>query len=274
MIYITGSEGQLGREFEKILGSKAEYLNRSKLDLENIQDVKSFLNRAKISVLINTAAFTMVDQAEVNRDRAKVLNCDVPSLFSEYSKTKNFKFIHYSTDYVFNGKGSTPYLENSSTEPLNYYGLSKLMGEQAVLGMNPKSLIFRTSWVYSTFGKNFIKTILTKGRSVEELKVVFDQIGTLTSAKDLAENTLKSFDLSGLFHFSNEGVCSWYDVAYFIKKQTNYPAALRPILTSESQGNALRPKYSVLDKGKIKAALNISIPHWTESLELCLKELS
>lgn len=274
MIYVTGADGQLGNEIARQLGNKAEYLNRSKLDLENNEEVRNFLASTKIDLLINTAAYTKVDLAETNQKQAELLNCELPALFAETAKNKNFKLIHFSTDYVFNGKKSTPYNESDATDPLNFYGKSKLMGEEAVMSANPDALILRTSWVYSKFGKNFIKTILTKGMQEQELRVVFDQIGTLTYASDLAQTALAARDLSGIFHYSNEGVSSWYDVAHVLKKSRNLSAKIKPILSKEFQTPVSRPQYSVLDKSKIKSALNLTIPHWMESLEICLKEIS
>jgi dTDP-4-dehydrorhamnose reductase len=274
MIYVTGATGQLGNELRKILSPDTKFLTREQLDLGNLESVENFLKKNKIDLLINAAAYTQVDGAESHRALASLLNSEAPRLMSRYSAEKRFKFIHFSTDYVFNGRGVLPYTETDSVEPVNYYGKTKLDGEIGILNENPESLIIRTSWVYSMFGKNFINTILKLGSDRSELNVVFDQVGTLTSAKELAEVTFKARDLRGIYHFSNEGVCSWYDVAVEIKRATKFKADIKPILSDEYPTAAKRPHYSVLNKNKIKNALGISIPHWTESLELCLQKLS
>lgn len=273
MIYVTGSDGQLGQELRKKL-PEATFLTRKEIDLANPQEIESFLSSTKITTLINCAAYTQVDKAETEQAHCMSINEAAPDLMARYSKSKNFKFIHFSTDYVFNGNGCTPYKETDVCDPLNFYGESKLAGEQRILQENEKSLIIRTSWVYSSFGKNFVKTILKAGAERESLNVVYDQVGTLTWASDLADITIKAQQLEGVFHYTNEGVSSWYDVAHALKKIKNFKAAVNPILSSGYPTPAKRPHYSVLDKQKIKSALNITIPHWTESLELCLKELS
>lgn len=273
MIFVTGANGQLGNELKRIL-PEATFLDRETLDLSNMSIVESFLKNNKISLLINAGAYTQVDKTESDKELALKVNSEAPSLMARYSLEKKFKLIHFSTDYVFNGNSSTPYNENDFVDPVNFYGQTKQNGEAGVLLHNPESLIIRTSWVYSTYGKNFIKTILKFGAEREILNVVFDQVGTLTSAKDLAEITLKARELSGIFHFSNEGVSSWYDVAHEIKRRKKIKANIVPILSQDYPTPAKRPHYSVLDKSKIKNDLGINIPHWTESLEICLKNLS
>lgn len=273
MIYVTGANGQLGNEL-RIKLPNATFLDRDKLDISNLSTLKSFLENTKIKILINAGAYTQVDKAESEKDLALKINSEAPKLMAQYGREKKFKLIHFSTDYVFNGESFTPYAESHEVNPVNFYGLSKLKGEQGVMEENPDSLIIRTSWVYSDFGKNFIKTILKFGSERENLNVVFDQIGTLTSARDLAEVTERALELSGIYHYSNEGVTSWYDVAHEIKRITKFKANVSPILSSEYPTPAKRPNYSVLNKNKIKNALGVKIPHWTESLELCLRKLS
>lgn len=274
MIYITGANGQLGNELRRQLRENATFLNRETLDLSNLAQLEEFLSQTNIELLINAGAYTQVDKAETEKDLALSINSKAPRLMARYAFQKKFKLIHYSTDYVFAGENCRPYLETDSVKPVNFYGQTKLEGEIGVMEENPESLIIRTSWVYSTFGKNFIKTMLKFGAERESLNVVFDQIGSLTSAKDLAEISLKGRELSGIYHFSNEGVSSWYDVAHEIKRLTKFKSNLMPILSEEYPTPAKRPNYSVLNKNKIKNDLGIKIPHWTESLELCLKELS
>lgn len=273
MIFVTGANGQLGNELRLKL-PHATFLEREKLDLSNLSQVESFLKETKIELLINAGAYTQVDKAEAEHELALKINAETPQLMARYAREKKFKLIHFSTDYVFSGQGFTPYLETDEVRPVNFYGQTKLQGEIGVMEENPESLIIRTSWVYSQFGKNFIKTMLKFGAERDSLNVVFDQIGTLTSAEDLAGVTLKARELSGIYHYSNEGVSSWYDVAYEIKRITEFKASVLPILSAEYPTPAKRPNYSVLNKNKIKNALGIKIPHWTESLELCLKKLS
>lgn len=273
MIYVTGANGQLGQELKRKLGKQAIFLERQHLDLSKLDEVEFFLKNNKIDLLINAGAYSQVDRAETDKEIALNINCNVPKLLSRYSKIKKFKLIHFSSDYVFNGLRSVPYNEEDICEPINYYGFTKREGEKAVLDENPSSLIIRTSWVYSCFGKNFVKTIIRAGSEKDQLSIVFDQVGTLTWASDLADSIIKSRDLCGIFHFSNEGVSSWYDVAHELKRLTKFKAHINPILSHEYPTPAKRPNYSVLNKNKIKNALGIKIPHWTESLGLCLKEL-
>lgn len=274
MIYVTGANGQLGSELKRKLGNEAIFLNREQLDLSDLVGVEEFLKNTKIDLLLNAGAYTQVDKAESEIELALAVNANVPRLMARYANKKKFKLIHFSTDYVFNGEGFRPYTEEAPVNPVNFYGMTKLEGERGVLEESPSSVVIRTSWVYSTFGKNFIKTILKFGAEREQLNVVYDQVGTLTYAADLAEVALKSKDLQGVFHFSNEGVSSWYDVAFELKKTKKFKADINPILSHQYPTPAKRPHYSVLDKAKIKNALGIKIPHWTESLRLCLQELS
>lgn len=274
MIYVTGADGQLGNELKKKLGNQAIFLSRSKLHLGDETALESFLESTEISLLINAGAYTQVDKAEIERSLATSINHTAPMLIARYSKKKNFKLIHFSTDYVFNGVSHIPYTETHATDPVNFYGVTKLAGEKAVLEENPKNLVIRTSWVYSNFGRNFVKTILKLGSEKDSLNIVYDQIGTLTSASDLADITIKARELEGIFNFSNEGVTSWYDVAFELKRISNFKAEINPILSEQYPTLAKRPHYSVLDKSKIKNALDIRIPHWTESLNLCLQSQS
>lgn len=274
MIYVTGANGQLGHELRQKLGPKATFLTRENIDLSNLVQLEEFLKLTEIELLINAGAYTQVDKAESEQVLALTINAEAPKLMARYSKEKKFKLIHFSTDYVFNGKNIIPYDENDEVGPVNFYGKTKLEGEIGIMQENPESLIMRTSWVYSSFGKNFVNTMLKFGHDRDSLNVVFDQVGALTSAKDLADVALKARELSGIYHYSNEGVSSWYDVAHEIKRLTKFKASVLPILSAEYPTPAKRPNYSVLNKNKIKNTLGIKIPHWTESLEICLKELS
>lgn len=274
MIYVTGANGQLGSELRQKLGPKAVFLNRDQLDLSDIGAVERFLKQTKIELLINAGAYTLVDKAETEQKLALIINSETPKLMSKYSREKKFKLIHFSSDYVFNGNNFLPYVETDLLDPVNFYGKTKLEGERGVLEENPESLILRTSWVYSSFGKNFVKTVLRIAAERDQLNIVFDQVGTLTFAQDLADTTLKARELSGIYHYSNEGVSSWYDVAIEIRRIMKLKTTIMPILTHEYPTPAKRPHYSVLNKNKIKQALGISIPHWTESLEICLQKPS
>lgn len=270
MIYVTGANGQLGQELKKTqLQGKAVFLDRSQLDLSNLTEVEDFLKSHSITTLINTAAYTQVDKAESEKELALKINAEAPALMAKYAREKNFKFIHYSTDYVFNGLSSAPYKETDATDPVNFYGETKLQGEQGILKENPAALILRTSWVYSAHGKNFYNTMIRLGNEKPELKVVADQIGTPTSTHDLANITLQALDknLSGIYHFSNEGVTSWYEFACEILKLKGIKTPVYPIETEQFPTPAKRPGYSVLDKTKITQALGIEIPDWKSALQ-------
>lgn len=274
MIYVLGS-GQLASELKQIyVGHDVRFLSRSELDLSNTDALEHFLNTTKISILINAAAYTNVDQAESERDIATRVNVSSPALIAKYATRMNFKFIHFSTDYVFDGKKTIPYIEDDHTCPLNIYGKTKADGEREVLLENPKALIIRTSWLYSSYGKNFVKTIFKLASERPELSVIYDQVGTPTFARDLAEIIPLTYGLEGIYHFSNEGVTSWYDFAHEIIRLKGLQTKLKPILTNEFPSKTRRPEFSVLNKNKIKQALGITIPHWTESLAVCLQEIS
>ena len=226
-------------------------------------------------MIVNCAAYTQVDKAESDQVAAQFTNAVAPAILASLCE----RFIHFSTDYVFNGYGFRPYNEASETNPSSVYGASKLAGESAVMTSNPSSVIIRTSWVYSDIGNNFVKTMLRLGKERKELRVVSDQIGTPTYAYDLAklvvENGIDGWKFkSGIYHYSNEGVASWYDFAYEIMKIAKLSCKIIPIKSEEYPTSAKRPHYSVLDKTKIKNDLGIEIPHWKESLKLCLQKLS
>ena len=273
MIYLLGGNGQLGYELRRKLGDNIVVLDRSQFDLADVSLCHRNLKNLKApSVIINAAAYTAVDAAENDRERCLQINAHTPAMMAEESRRMGCKFFHFSSDYVFNGASSVPYVESDAKEPLNFYGESKNIGEELILAANPNSVIFRTSWLYSASGKNFVKTMLKLGEERSEIRVVFDQVGTLTSAKDLAEVVLKSFDLEGIYHFTNEGVCSWYDVVCNLKKSFKLKAKILPIRSSSYPTPARRPAYSVLDKTKIKSALSIEIDHWSVSLDRFLND--
>ncbi len=273
-IYITGATGQLGGEIQRLF-PEATYLTRNDIDLSNPQTITNFFQNKSPDIIINCAAYTQVDLAETNVQFAHQINAVSPGVLAQHSK----KFIHISTDYVFNGEGYKPYLEGDLTSPLGQYGKSKLEGEKLVLVANPDSVILRTSWVYSDIGKNFVKTMLKLGKEKEEIKVVWDQIGCPTSAHDLAQVIvdygIKSWGFKdNIYNFTNEGVASWYDFAKEVFEIKGIRCKVLPINSKDYPTPAKRPHYSVLDKAKIKNDLGIEIPHWKESLKKCLQKLS
>ncbi len=275
-ILITGANGQLGYELKKILSTNSSYelyfTDIDTLDITDSTAVSNFFKNLKIDFIINAAAYTAVDKAELEKDKAEKVNVTAVKNLAVYAKKYNSKMIHISTDYVFNGNKSFPYVETDEAHPLGYYGYSKLLGEKEMLAIAPHGAIIRTSWLYSTHGNNFVKTIINKASvDNQKLQVVFDQIGTPTYARDLANciNLLiQNFDLDDLeiFHFSNEGVASWYDFAHAILKISKIDKNIIPIETQQIKQLAERPKYSVMSKNKIKSTLNITIPHWCDSL--------
>jgi dTDP-4-dehydrorhamnose reductase len=272
MTIVLGAKGQLGSELRHLLGDKALYFGHTELDLGDSSHLESAIRELKPAFVINAAAYNAVDRAETESDSALKINADAPGLLSKLSKELNFKFVHVSTDYVFDGESEIPYKETDVINPLNVYGRSKAEGEKLVLDANPNSVIFRTAWVHARNGKSFLNTVLRLAAEKKPMKVVSDSIGSPTWARDLAKVILKSRDLSGIFHYSNEGSCSWYDFACAIKQLAHLDIDLSPIPSSAYPTPAKRPKFSLLDKTKIKDALGIQVPHWRESLELCLKE--
>lgn len=269
-IVILGGTGQLGSEFKRIF-PKAIYPGKSEIDLSIPQTIDKYFLNVEPDIIVNCAAYTKVDKAESDREVVMQVNAESVGMLGKYADI----VIHFSTDYVFNGRNYRPYTESDSIDPINFYGESKARGEELLLKANSKSFIFRTSWVYSNTGNNFLKTVLKLSKEREELKVVFDQIGTPTYVGDLAafvrDNCLDNKRISpGIYHYSNEGVCSWYDFAYEILKRTNSPCKLHPIHTQDYPTPATRPHFSVLDKTKVKIASGRDIPHWKDSLKSCL----
>lgn len=272
MTVVLGAKGQLGSELQRFLGDAALYLDHAKLDLGDPPALQKAIRELNPELVINAAAYNAVDKAESESELAFKINADAPAVISELSKEMGFKFIHLSSDYVFNGKSEKPYKETDPVDPLNAYGRSKAEGERRALAANPSCLIFRTAWVHALNGRSFLATVLRLGSENKPMKVVSDTVGSPTWARDLADVIIKSRELSGIFHYSNEGSCSWYDFASAIKKIAKLNLELTPIPSSEYPTPAKRPKFSLLDKSKIKSTLGIQVPHWTESLELCLKE--
>ncbi len=282
-ILVTGSEGQLGSELRTIAPDFPDYnllfTNRINLDITDHKAVKQFIESNKINAIINCAAYTAVDKAESEPALADAINHLAVVNFAILSKENNIKLIHISSDYVFDGNSQKPYVETDTPNPQSVYGLTKLDGELAIQKINPaNSIIIRTAWLYSKFGNNFVKKILRLGKTRREISVVSDQIGTPTNAADLAlailmilprlENTSVE-----LFHYSNEGMCSWYDFAFEIFKIRAIKTVVNSVKTSEFPTLVKRPTYSVLDKSKIKTFFDLAIPFWKDSLIFTSKNI-
>lgn len=280
-ILVTGSHGQLGSEIQKISDHFSAfqyiYTDIEELDITDKKALEDFVIKNKAHFLVNCAAYTNVDKAEDEVDLCYKINAEAVKNIGEIAAEQHLKVVHISTDYVFDGKNFKPYVEEDLPSPVSVYGKSKLAGEEALLKNCQQAMIIRTSWLYSSFGNNFVKKMLSLGKERQELNVVFDQIGTPTYAADLARTILiilqqQSFQ-PGIYHFSNEGVCSWYDFAKAIFRIKNMECSIQPIESKEFPTKAQRPFYSVLNKAKIKKTFNICIPHWEESLEKCLSLL-
>lgn len=281
-ILVTGSNGQLGNELRKLQSASPDYnfvfTDIAELDITNPVAIEALMKTENIAVIINCAAYTAVDKAETDSATAYRINADAPGYLAAAAFKFNALLVHVSTDYVFSGEGFRPYTENQPCDPRSIYGTSKLKGEMAVINSGCRHIIIRTSWLYSAFGNNFIKTVRKYGRERGHLNMIYDQIGTPTHAADLAQTIMAIIPQcndpkSNLYHYSNEGVCSWYDFAIEILDQSGIPCTVSPINTEEYPLPATRPFYSVLNKAKIKKDFNITIPHWKESLTRCLKEL-
>jgi len=279
-ILVTGSKGQLGSEIE-ILSSLYPYTfiftDKETLDINDEELIKHFIEDNNITTIINCAAYTAVDKAESEIALADTINHLAVQYLAQISKEKNIQLIHISTDYVFDGTNFEPYIETDTTNPQGVYGQTKLDGEKALQAINPKnSIIIRTSWVYSSFGANFVKTMLRLGKEKESLGVIFDQVGTPTYARDLAKTILDILpkiesEQVDIYNYSNEGVLSWYDFAKEIMSMAQLDCEINPIETKAYPTPAKRPHYSLMNKSKIKSEFNITIPFWKDSLDECLK---
>ena len=283
-ILVTGANGQLGSEMRKLGAvSPNEYIftDVAELDITDKDAVMEFTKQQDIEIIVNCAAYTNVDKAEDDEATAELINATAVRNLAEAAKAVDATLFHVSTDYVFGAEGNTPRTENMPTNPLGVYGQTKLRGEQAIAEVDAKAIIIRTAWLYSEFGNNFLKTMLRLTAEKESLKVVFDQVGTPTYAGDLA---LAIFSIiegdyyagnEGIYHFSNEGVCSWYDFAQEIATAMRHDKCkIQPCHSNEFPSKVTRPPYSVLDKTKIKETFGIEIPHWRESMFYCLKRIA
>ena len=280
-ILITGCNGQLGNEMQLLEKQHTSHTffntDVQELDITNREAIAAFVEQNAIDGIVNCAAYTAVDKAEENVDLCQLLNADAPGFLAEAMERRGGWMIQISTDYVFDGTNHTPYVETDSVCPNSTYGRTKLTGEQAVVNACRQSMIIRTAWLYSTFGNNFVKTMIRLGKEKPELGVIFDQIGTPTYARDLALAIFAAIEqgiVPGIYHFSNEGVISWYDFTKAIHRIAGITTCrVRPLHTSEYPTPAIRPHYSVLDKTKIKNTYGIDIPYWEDSLQECLGQL-
>ncbi|MCQ2204775.1 MAG: dTDP-4-dehydrorhamnose reductase [Bacteroidales bacterium] len=284
-ILVTGANGQLGNEMQIVSkGSKDKYIftDVAELDITNLDAIRNMVKAEKVDAIVNCAAYTNVDKAEDEPDFCETLNAKAPENLAIAMKEVGGLLVHVSTDYVFGGDPyNTPCREDQKGTPTGVYGLTKLHGEQNIIATGCNHIIIRTAWLYSEFGKNFVKTMLSLTSTKPQLKVVFDQVGTPTYAFDLAKAI---FDIiegrkfsgnTGIYHYSNEGVCSWFDFTKMIAQMAgNTQCDIQPCHSSEFPSKVVRPSYSVLDKTKIKETFGLSIPYWTDSLTKCLSNLS
>ena len=280
-ILITGCNGQLGNEMQLLeeLSPQHTYFNTdvAELDITNQEAIDTYIEQNSIDGIVNCAAYTAVDKAEENAELCDLLNHVAPGYLAAAIEKRGGWMIQVSTDYVFDGTNHTPYVETDAVCPNSVYGRTKLAGEQAVQNACQKTMIIRTAWLYSTFGNNFVKTMIRLGKEKSELGVIFDQIGSPTYARDLAVAIFAAINkgiVPGIYHFSNEGVISWYDFTKAIHRIAGITTChVRPLHTSEYPTPAARPHYSVLDKTKIKATYGIEVPYWEESLAECIAKL-
>ena len=285
-ILITGSKGQLGQSLQKLLPvglfDNVDLMDLPEFDITKENDVKNYLGETKPDVIINCAAYTDVNKAESDEDIARLVNAVGIKWLGKYSAIYGGKVIHISTDYVFDGSSNIPITPEIATNPQSVYGKTKLEGEQWLMSENANSIIIRTAWLYSPYGHNFFKTMLNIGQQKEQISVVYDQIGTPTYASDLASaivhiiSNMKNspaFFNPGIYHFSNEGVCSWYDFAVMIFKIAGISCHVKPVLTSEFPTPAHRPAYSVLNNSAFCSKFGFEVPHWIDGLERCFVQL-
>lgn len=281
-ILVTGSNGQLGSELKELASGYPQYqfvfLSREVLPINDKSAIEQIFREQQPAYLINCAAYTAVDKAESEKEQADEINGTAVGLLAMCCKSQGTKFIHFSTDYVFNGNASFPLKETDVVDPVNAYGASKLLGEQLALQNNPESIIIRTSWVYSFYGKNFVKTMIRLMKERESIGVVNDQIGSPTYAADLAEAVMMVIASGkwepGIYNFSNEGIISWFDFANEIKRLIHSSCNINEVTTEQFPTPAKRPRYSVLDKTKIRQTYSLQLKDWKESLKVCINKLT
>lgn len=283
-ILVTGANGQLGNSIRLLAKHYPQYnflfTDVDTLDITDPQAVGKAIKDNQVDYVVNCAAYTAVDKAEDDEELCRRLNSYAVGVLGKAAHEAGAKMVHVSTDYVFSGTGCLPYKETDETRPVSAYGRTKLAGEQILQEVCPEAVIIRTAWLYSEFGSNFVKTVLRLGKERDELRFVFDQIGTPTYAGDLAAAVMavvtadeKGAYVPGIYHYSNEGVCSWYDFTIKILEIAGISSRVFPIETKEYPTKAVRPPYSVLNKSKIKQTYGIAIPHWEASLRVCLEKL-
>lgn len=280
-ILVTGANGQLGNEMQVLARENLQhtyfFTDVQELDICDEQAVYAYVSEHKIDIIVNCAAYTAVDKAEDNVELCDKLNNIAPGYLARVAQANGAAMIQVSTDYVFDGTAHIPYTEEEPTCPASVYGSTKLAGEQNVMDHCEKAMVIRTAWLYSIYGNNFVKTMIRLGQERDSLGVIFDQIGTPTYANDLAQAIFAAINkgvVGGIYHFSDEGVCSWYDFTIAIHRLAGIASCkVKPLHTADYPAKAPRPHYSVLDKTKIKDTFGIEIPHWEESLKRCINQL-
>lgn len=280
-ILVTGANGQLGNEMQVLARENLQhtyfFTDVQELDICDEQAVYAYASEHKIDIIVNCAAYTAVDKAEDNVELCDKLNNIAPGYLARAAQANGAAMIQVSTDYVFDGTAHIPYTEEEPTCPASVYGSTKLAGEQNVMDHCEKAMVIRTAWLYSIYGNNFVKTMIRLGQERDSLGVIFDQIGTPTYANDLAQAIFAAINkgvVRGIYHFSDEGVCSWYDFTIAIHRLAGIASCkVKPLHTADYPAKAPRPHYSVLDKTKIKDTFGIEIPHWEESLKRCINQL-
>ena len=280
-ILVTGANGQLGNEMQVLARENLQhtyfFTDVQELDICDEQAVYAYVSEHKIDIIVNCAAYTAVDKAEDNVELCDKLNNIAPGYLARAAQANGAAMIQVSTDYVFDGTAHIPYTEEEPTCPASVYGSTKLAGEQNVMDHCEKAMVIRTAWLYSIYGNNFVKTMIRLGQERDSLGVIFDQIGTPTYANDLTQAIFAAINkgvVRGIYHFSDEGVCSWYDFTIAIHRLAGIASCkVKPLHTADYPAKAPRPHYSVLDKTKIKDTFGIEIPHWEESLKRCINQL-
>lgn len=280
-IIIVGAKGQLGNEFQALQQVYSDfgfyYFDKEDMDIVKEEEVTHAITSIKPDYLVNCAAYTAVDKAEADADIAYSINAGAVKNLARACSQNHVRFLHVSTDYVFDGTASQPYTEDDPVNPANVYGQSKLKGEEEAIKNNKDSIIIRTAWVYSTYGNNFVKTMLRLMKGRPEINVVSDQYGTPTYAADLATAIMQIIVsqkwVPGIYHFSNDGIINWYEFALAIKEISGFSCQVHPIPTEQYPTPAKRPKYSALDKSKIQHTFGISVKPWKDSLEACLEKM-
>lgn len=280
-ILVTGANGQLGNEMQVLARENLQhtyfFTDVQELDICDEQAVYAYVSEHKIDIIVNCAAYTAVDKAEDNVELCDKLNNIAPGYLARAAQANGAAMIQVSTDYVFDGTAHIPYTEEEPTCPASVYGSTKLAGEQNVMDHCEKAMVIRTAWLYSIYGNNFVKTMIRLGQERDSLGVIFDQIGTPTYANDLAQAIFAAINkgvVRGIYHFSDEGVCSWYDFTIAIHRLAGIASCkVKPLHTADYPAKAPRPHYSVLDKTKIKDTFGIEIPHWEERLKRCINQL-